>query len=417
MPKVRLPSDPVYERFDLALFERALHELRAEPARRCPYFGRYPGRWQRPCALSATRTGLIRRWLLLLLLAAFPARAQDQIVNIYNWTDYIDPSVLADFTAQTGIKTRYDVFDSLETLEAKLLAGHSGYDIVVPSNEPTLSRLIRAGALTVLDRTKLPNWTNLDPDLMRRVEASDSGNKHGAIYLWGSIGLGINPDKIKALAPDAPLDSWALLLDPAWARRIAPCGIIMMDSAIDVVPSVLQYLGRNPDSADPADMDAMAKALMAIRPFIRTFASGGALEALANGEACLALDYSGDVSQAAARAHEANNGVTVRYVTPKEGSEVGFDMLAIPADAPHKDAALAFINFVLQPAIMARITDTTHYANAIPATRVLVQPELLNDQNIFPSDVQMRDFFTIGPSTAAADRARNRIWSRFKAGS
>jgi putrescine transport system substrate-binding protein len=359
----------------------------------------------------------MRRWLLLFLLAALPARAQDQVLNIYNWTDYIDPSVLADFTAQTGIKTRYDVFDSLETLEAKLFAGHSGYDIVVPSNEPTFSRLIRAGALTVLDRTKLPNWTNLDPDLMRRVEASDPGNKHGAIYLWGSIGLGINPDKIKALAPDAPLDSWALLLDPAWARRIAPCGIVMMDSAIDVVPSVLRYLGRDPSSADPADMDAMAKALMAIRPFIRTFASGGALEALANGEACLALDYSGDVAQAAARAHEANNGVTVRYVTPKEGPEVGFDMLAIPADAPHKDAALAFINFVLQPAIMARITDATHYANAIPATRVLVQPDLLNDPNIFPTDAQMRDVFTIGPSTAAADRARNRIWSRFKAGS
>jgi putrescine transport system substrate-binding protein len=286
----------------------------------------------------------------------------------------------------------------------------------VPSNEPTLSRLIRAGALAVLDRARLPNWKNLDPALMQRVAADDPGNQHGAIYLWGSTGLGINPEKIKALAPDAPLDSWSLLLDPAWAKRIAPCGIIMLDSAIDAVPGVLRYLGRSPDGGTPADFEAASKTLMAIRPYIRTFASGGALEALANGEACLALDYSGDVSQAAARAHEAANGVNIRYVAPNEGAEIGFDMLAIPADAPHKDAALAFINFVLQPAIMARITDATHYANAIPASRVLVQPALLNDPNIFPSEQEMRTFFTVGPSSAPADRARTRMWARFKAG-
>ncbi|WP_428487750.1 extracellular solute-binding protein [Rhodopila sp.] len=361
------------------------------------------------------------RWLLAFVVialpvCALPARAQEPIVNIYNWTDYIDPGVLADFTRETGIKTRYDVFDSLETLEAKLFAGHSGYDIVVPSNEPTMSRLIRAGALAVLDRDRLPNWKNLDPTLMRRVLSSDPGNQHGAIYLWGSTGLGINPARIKALAPAAPMDSWALLLDPAWAKRIAPCGIIMMDSAIDVVPSVLRYLGRSPDSADAADLAAVSKALMAIRPFIRTFASGGALEALATGEACLAMDYSGDVSQASARAREAGNGVDVRYVAPKEGAEIGFDMLAIPADAPHKDAALAFINFVLRPDIMARITDATHYPNAIPATRALVRPALLNDPNVFPTDAEVKTFFTIGASTPTADRARTRMWSRFKAG-
>ena len=198
------------------------------------------------------------RWFLVFVALALPARAQDRVVNIYNWTDYIDPSVLADFTKETGIQTRYDVFDSLETLEAKLLAGHSGYDIVVPSNEPTFSRLIRAGALATIDRTKVPNWKNLDPMLMQRVESSDKGNRHGAIYLWGSIGLGINPDRIRALAPDAPLDSWALLLDPAWAKRVAPCGIIMMDSAIDVIPSVLRYLGRSPDGSAPGDLDAVS---------------------------------------------------------------------------------------------------------------------------------------------------------------
>jgi putrescine transport system substrate-binding protein len=354
------------------------------------------------------------RWLLLFALLALPVRAQERVVNIYNWTDYIDPAVLADFTKETGIKTRYDVFDSLETLEAKLLAGHSGYDIVLPSNEPSFSRLIRAGALAPIDRAKVPNWTNLDPALMRRVESSDAGNRHGAIYLWGSIGLGINPDRIRALVPDAPLDSWSLLLDPVWAKELAPCGIVMMDSAIDVIPSVLHYLGRSPNGATPADLDAVLKVLMAIRPSIREFASGGALEALATGQACLALDYSGDVGQAKAR---AKPGVNVRYVVPAEGAEIGFDMLAIPSDAPHKEEALAFINFVLQPEIMARITNATLYPNAIPATRELVRPELLREPDVFPTAAVMQRYFTIGPSAQASDRARTRLWARFKAGS
>jgi putrescine transport system substrate-binding protein len=366
-------------------------------------------------SLSA-RTAAMLRSLVCIVALTMPAIAQDRVVNIYNWTDYIDPSVLADFTAQTGIKTRYDVFDSLETLEAKMFAGHSGYDIVVPSNEPSFSRLIKAGALTTIDRSRVPNWKNLDPALMQRVEASDIGNRHGAIYLWGSTGLGINPDRIKALAPDAPLDSWALLLDPAWAKELAPCGIIMLDSAIDVIPSVLHYLGRSQDASAPADLDAVSKTLMAIRPYIREFASGGALEALANGQACLAMDYSGDVDQAGVRAREAGNHVTVTYVAPKEGAEIGFDMLAIPSDAAHKEEALAFINFVLRPDIMARITEATRYPNAVPATRVLVQPALLDDPNVFPTDPIMQRFFTIGPSAPGSDRARTRLWARFKAG-
>jgi putrescine transport system substrate-binding protein len=371
-----------------------------------------------PAMSPVSRPAWLPAWLgfLALIVLAYPVRAQERVVNIYNWTDYIDPTVLADFTRETGIKTRYDVFDSLETLEAKLFAGHSGYDIVLPSNEPSFSRLIRAGALAPIDRTKVPNWKNLDPVLMQRVESSDKDNRHGAIYLWGSIGLGINPDRVKALAPDAPLNSWALLLDPAWAKQVAPCGIVMMDSAIDVIPSVLRYLGRSPDGAAPDDLEAVSKALMAIRPYIRDFASGGALEALATGQACLAMDYSGDVDQAGDRAKEAGKGVDVTFVAPKEGAEIGFDMLAIPSDAPHKEEALAFINFVLRPDIMARITDATRYPNAVPATRVLVRRDLLRDPNVFPTDAVMQRFFTIGPSAQAADRARTRLWARFKAG-
>src|SRR5215472_9463853 len=361
---------------------------------------------------------LSRALATTLVLAAWtlPAHAQDRVLNVYNWTDYIDPAALDRFQKETGITVHYDVFDSLETLEAKLLAGHSGYDVVVPSNEPTFSRLIKVGALATIDRERVPNWKNLDPALMRQVESSDPGNRHGAIYLWGTTGIGVNPDRVKKLAPDAPMDSWDLLFKPDNARRIAPCGITMMDSAIDVIPGVLKYLGKSPDSTDAADLAAVEHTLMGIRRYIRNFASGGALEALAAGESCLALDYSGDVIQAQARAEEARRGVTVRYIAPKEGAQLGFDMLAIPADAEHKDAALAFINFVLQPDVMAAITNKVRYANAVPASRAMIRPELLADTNIFPTPAQMATFFTIGPVSQAAERQRTRMWARFKAG-
>jgi putrescine transport system substrate-binding protein len=351
-----------------------------------------------------------------LVLLAVPVRAQERVVNVYNWTDYIDPAAVEQFTAETGIQVRYDVFDSLETLEGKLLAGHSGYDIVVPSNEPTFSRLIRAGALAEIDHGDVPNWKNLDPVLMKRVETSDPGNRHGAIYLWGTIGMGLIPDRVAALAPDAPQDSWDLLFKPENARRIAKCGITMMDSAIDVIPSVLKYLGKSPDSTDPADLAAVERTLMGIRPYIRTFASGGALEALATGETCLVLDYSGDVVQAAARAQENHRGLMVQYVVPKEGAEVGFDMLAIPADAPHKAEALQFIDFVLRPKVMAGITNVVRYPNAVPASNSMIRRDLKADTNVFPTPEQMAGFFTITAVPQAAERMRTRMWARFKAG-
>ncbi len=354
--------------------------------------------------------------IVALLVRAPPTRAEEAVLNVYNWTDYIDPAMLDRFKKETGITVHYDVFDSLETLEAKLLAGHSGYDVVVPSNEPSFSRLIKVGALASIDRKHVPNWSNLDTGLMHEVESSDPGNQHGAIYLWGTTGIGMLPDRVRKLAPDAPADSWDLLFKPEYAKRIAPCGIIMMDSAIDVIPGVLKYLGRNPDSNDPSDLAAVEHTLMGVRRYIRSFASGGALEALATGETCLVLDYSGDVVQAQARAVEAKRGVTVRYVAPKEGAQLGFDMLAIPADAPHPDAALAFINFLLQPDVMAAITNKVRYANAVPASHALIQQELLSDTDIFPSPAQMATFFTIGPIPQSAERQRTRMWARFKAG-
>ena len=354
--------------------------------------------------------------LLWLVVPASAPRAQEHVVNVYNWTDYIDPKVLERFTAETGIKVQYDVYDSLETLEGKLLAGHSGYDIVVPTSEPTFSRLIAAKALQPLDRSKLPNLAGLDPKLMARVQSSDPGNRYGGIYLWGTIGLGVIPDKVRALAPDAPMDSWKLLLDPANAKRIAPCGIAMMDSAIDVIPSVLKYLGHDPNSANAKDLADVEKALMAIRPYIRTFTTGGTVEALAGGQTCLAMSYSGDVIQAAARAKEAGQAA-VQYIDPKEFAQLWFDMLAMPADAPHKEDALKLMNYLWTPAVMAAISNKVQYANAVPASLPEVDAAIRDNHNVYPTEAQMRPFFTVIAPPQAADRARTRMWARFKAGS
>ena len=359
--------------------------------------------------------GWVRGFMsVLLLLACHAASAQERVLNVYNWTDYIDPKVLERFTKETGIKVQYDVYDSLETLEGKLLAGKSGYDIVVPTAEPTFSRLIAAKALQLLDRSKIPNWSNLDPKLMQRVQASDPGNKYGAIYLWGSIGLGEIPDRIQALDPGAPTESWDLLLKPEHAKKLAACGISVMDSAIDTIPTVLKYLGHNPESTDPKDLADVERTLMAIRPYIRTFASGGAIEALAGGQTCLVMTYSGDVIQAAVRAKEAGQK-TVRYVAPKELAALTFDMLAVPADAPHPNEAMQFINFLLQPDIMAAITNQVRYPNAVPASHDAIVPEVRDDPNVFPDTASPR-FFTVRATPQAADRARTRMWARFKAG-
>jgi putrescine transport system substrate-binding protein len=349
-------------------------------------------------------------------LPAAPAGAQGRTVNVYNWNDYIAPEVLERFTRETGIAVRYDVFDSLETLEARLLAGRSGYDIVVPTNEPSFSRLIAARALQPLDRTRIPNWRNLDATLMQRLATSDQGNRHGAIYLWGTIGLGINAARIRELAPDAPLDSWDLLFKPEHASRIARCGIVMMDSQIDVLPTVLRYLGLDPNSTAEADLRRVEQTLMAIRPHIRTFATGGAIDLLATGQACLAFAYSGDAIQAAGRAHEAGQGVEVKYVAPKEGVQLWFDVLAIPRDAPNPDNAHRLIDFLLQPDVMAAITNAVRYPNAVPASKPLIEPDILADRNVYPSEEDFPRFFTVSAVPQAAERARSRMWARFKAG-
>ena len=363
---------------------------------------------------------MLRFAAFLVLLAAIgpgwrPALAADRVVNVYNWTDYIDPAVLERFTAETGIKVQYDVYDSLETLEGKMLAGSSGYDIIVPTSEPTLSRLIAAGALQPLDRAAIPNLANLDPKLMARVASSDPGNRYGAIYLWGTIGYGVIPELVQKLAPQAPIGSWDLLLKPEWAKLVAPCGISLMDSATDTIPSVLRYLGRDPASTDGKDLADVEKTLMAIRPYVRIFQSGGAVESLAAGSTCLAMTYSGDVIQAAGRAKEAGQKA-VRYVAPAAFAELSFDCLAVPKDAPHAADAMLLINYLLRPEVMAAITNKVHYANAVPKSLASIDAAIRGDASVFPPPEALEHDFTVQAPPQAAERARTRMWARFKAG-
>ncbi|HEV7371939.1 polyamine ABC transporter substrate-binding protein [Arenibaculum sp.] len=363
--------------------------------------------------LAATLAGAVAA---AALLAPGIAAAQGQ-VNIYNWNDYIGETTLQDFTAATGVATNYDVYDNLEILEQKLMVGNSGYDVTVPTAEPTMSKLIQAGALQKLDKSKIPNWKNLDETLMRQVaERTDPGNEYGAIYAWGTIGLGINPDKIRELAPDAPLDSFDLIFDPKWAEKLAPCGITILDSATDTIPTVLNYLGLDPNSEKPEDLQRVEETLMAIRPHVKNFVTGQTINDLAAGDSCVALAYSGDVIQAQARAEEVGSNVSVEYVTPKEGVQLWFDMLTVPAGAPNADAAHAFINFVLDPKVMAGITDYVNYGNAVPASLEMIDEAVSSNPAVFPPAAARERMFTVQAVSPQADRLRTRSWTRVKTG-
>lgn len=352
---------------------------------------------------------------VLLLATTLPASAEDATLNVYNWSDLIGANTLTDFTAASGIKVQYDTYDSDEVLTAKLLTGGSGYDIVVPTST-SAPHQIQAGALLELDRAKIPNWQNLDPDLMKMVELSDPGNKHSIIYDWGSTGLIVNVAEVEKRLPDVALDSYALLFDPANAAKLQDCGIAVLDSPGDVMPIALNYLGLAPDSENPEDLERATAALKEIRPYLRSIHSSSYLNDIAAGSLCLALGWSGDATIAQARANEAGNGVKLQYVVPKEGTLSWFGLMAIPADAPNPDAAHAFINFILEPKTSADFTNTVGYANAVPASRDLVTPEMAADVTVYPpEDVKQRLFPSVAPS-AEYERLRTRAWTNFKTG-
>jgi putrescine transport system substrate-binding protein len=341
---------------------------------------------------------------------------EEKVLNVYNWSDYIAEDTLEKFTAETGIKVIYDVFDDNGVLEAKLLSGKTGYDIVVPSSA-FLARQIKAGVFQPLDRSKIPNYKNLDPVLMKKLENADPGNKYSIPYLWGTTGLGINVEAVqKALGDDVPLDSWDLLFDPKYVSKLKSCGVTMLDAPDEVIPAVLNYMGDDPNSMDAALMQGKVQdKLLEVRPFIRYFHSSQYINGLANGDICLALGWSGDVIQAAGRAEEADNGIEVVYVIPKEGAGMWFDMLAIPKDADHPENAYKFLNFLLRPDIMADITNYVWYPNAVPASKEFIDAEILEDTTVYPTPAVAEKLYTFVITPPKIDRVQTRIWTKVKA--
>src|SRR6202142_981304 len=313
-----------------------------------------------------------------------------KVLNLYIWSDYLAPNTLSEFEKQSGIKVHAAYYDSNETLETNLLAGSSGFDVAVPTAS-YFERQIKAGVYLSLDKSKLPNLKNMDSQLMAKVAQPDPDNAHGVIYLWGTNGIGYNEKMVKALMPDAPLDSWRLIFDPGVASKVAKCGISVLDSPAEMVRAVFNYLGKDPNTQDSKDL-AQAEAVLAkIRPFIRNINSSEYIEALANGDLCIAVAYNGDVMQARDRAREANKGIDIKYSVPKEGTILWFDMLAIPKDAPDPDSAYAFLNYMMDPKVIADVSNFKRYADANAAAQALVLPEVKNDPGIYPTPQQRQE--------------------------
>jgi putrescine transport system substrate-binding protein len=347
--------------------------------------------------------------------AAEASAPEEKAVNVLNWSDYIADTTVADFQKATGIKVTYDVFDSNEVLETKLLAGRSGYDIVVPT-APFLERQIKAGVFLPLDKSKLPNLKNMDPDLMQRVAAHDPGNQYSLIYLWGTIGLGYNPEQVKRALGTDTIDSWATLLDPQNAKKLGKCGIAILDAPTDVYGSVAIYKGLDPNSEKPEDLKVVEDTLAAVRPYIRYFHSSSYINDLAAGEICLALGWSGDVLQARDRGAAAAKPVTVKYAIPKEGAINYFDMLAIPADAPHPDNAHALLNYLMEPEVIAKVTNKVRFANGNSASLPFVDESIRNDPNIYPGPEVRARLHPDLVESQEFSRDLNRAWTRIRSG-
>jgi putrescine transport system substrate-binding protein len=339
----------------------------------------------------------------------------EKILNVYNWSDYIDPTVIPAFEKEYGIKVNYDVFDSNEVLTTKLLAGRTGYDIVVPSAN-FLERQIQAGVFQKLDKSRLPNLKNMDPELMQRIALHDPGNDHAVNYLWGTSGIGYNEAMVKAALPDAPLDSWRMFYDPAVVSKFKNCGVTILDAPDEIIGTVLIFLGRDANSESPEDLKAAEKVLMSIRPYIRYVNSSKYIDDLANGEICLALGWSGDVLQARDRAKEAGKGLTIKYNIPKEGAVMFFDMLALPADAAHPKNAHLFINYLMRPEVAAKNSSKMRYANSNAASFPLVDAAVRNDPSIYPTPEVKKKLVPNLARTPEFTRLLTRSWTRFKTG-
>jgi len=342
--------------------------------------------------------------------------AASSVLSVYNWSDYIGDQTIAQFEKETGIKVKYDVYDSNDTLQAKMLTGKAGYDVVVPSSN-FMARQIDAGIYLPLDKSKLPNLANLNPTLMKMVAGADPGNKYGVPWAWVINGMGVNVTKVKAaLGNDAPIDSWGLLFDTRNLAKLKGCGVSLLDEPSDVLPIVLHYLHKDPNSKNPADYQVAFELLKKIRPYVTQFNSSGYINDLANGDICLAVGYSGDVNIARHRAAEAHKTDRISFVVPKSGAPIGFDMMVIPKDAPNPEAALRWINYIESPQVNAEITNKVFYPTANVQAKQYVKAELANDSTIYPSEAVMKTLFLLQPLPFDIKRLENRLWTQMKTG-
>ncbi|PIE07098.1 MAG: spermidine/putrescine ABC transporter substrate-binding protein PotF [Rhodobacterales bacterium] len=351
-----------------------------------------------------------------LAIALVAGAAQADEVRVYNWSDYIDEDLLTSFEEETGYDLIYDVFDSNEVLETKLLAGSSGYDVVVPS-AAFLQRQIAAGVFQPLDFDLLPNAANLWEVIAERTAVFDPGNAYSVNYMWGTTGLGVNRARVaEVLGEDAPVNSWALVFDPANMEKLSQCGVMFLDAPTEMIPAALHYIGEDPASHDP-EVIARAEAVLApVRPYVTKFHSSEYIEALANGEICVAVGWSGDVFAARARAEEAGNGNEISYIIPVEGTQMWFDQMAIPADAPNPAGAHAFVNFMLDARNMGAATNYVWYPNGNLASQAFVDPEILENPEIYPGEATFDRLFTVPAYPARVRRSTTRLWTRIKSG-
>jgi putrescine transport system substrate-binding protein len=358
--------------------------------------------------------------LLLLLLVALAAisagkadAGEEKRLFVYNWTDFIGRNTIAEFERETGIKVTYDVYDSEETMDARLLAGSSGYDVVIASTE-YFGREIKAGVYIPLDKTKLPNWKNLDPRILAIQTVHDPGNAHSVPYLHAIAGFAYNVDMVKARMPNAPVDSLDMIFKPEILSRFADCGVTFLDSAADTLLLALQYLGLDPNTTKREDYKAAEDLLLKVRPYIRSFDSAEYLNGLANREICIAMSWSSDYALSRARARAAGVNVDLAFTVPKEGTNQNFTSLLIPEGAPHPDAAYKFIDFILRPQVIAEITNEIYYGNDNIASRSLIKPYILNDPTLYPTPEIEARLYRASEASAATERIRTRTWTRVK---
>jgi len=337
-------------------------------------------------------------------------------VRISNWSNYIASDTLSNFTAQTGIHTTYDLIDSNEMLEAKLITGSSGYDVVSPSNH-FLAQLIKAGALQKLDKSKLSNWKNLDPQLLKMIEVNDPGNEYGFPYMWVTVGIGYNVEKIKAIFGTTDVTmSWDLLFDPKNIEKLSQCGVAFIDNSTQLLPITLNYLGLKHDSENLADYKQAEAALLKVKPYVQYFHQSKYVSDLANGNICVAIGFSGDIAQAASIAREANNGVNIGYTIPKEGSTLAVDMVVMPRNAPNQDNGYAYMNYLLEPKVIADISNAIHYPNGNSAALPLVEQKLRDDPAMYPAPAVMNTLFALKAMPPKIMRQVTRLWTKVTSG-